>query len=465
MRSTLNQKDNEILFKNQTVDLGFGSNKNDYIEAFLYDTNDNLLETSIVEESDYSIDGESVKLKTGTILRKMGYDRGRYRVRYNFLRKVAGSYETILVDSDNKIWNGAYHIMDDGTIMDGETHSDSTYKKLFIKENKYILHEISPTRTEIRLIGQNIDDKQYQDDLFFAGKDRRKEKVDFSLNFHDEKNVNSEEVLSDSLILKASQDVPKSYAGGLLYLNDVFVEQKIFPPPPPDPSFIPEEETVGDIQARWIFSDLSLVNIRDGSSSTVNNTLNKMFLDFSTESEVNKNLRRGRPTSSVSRRIQSQLALRGHPYKNTVAERKEFYETNRGKTRNRIIRQGIAEQYRTPQFERGKVTLRSVSTKPSETALVRYTWTLSGKDFTQGQSYTGGIQSDKASIVESGGVRYQTESTNGSEITIDLKDNNTDIAVTLRIESKLPDGGKVVSSTLYIPNVIRIVKKGGKTWT
>ena len=41
-----------------------------------------------------------MKLKTGTILRKMGYDRGRFVVKYNFLRRMAGSHETLLVNND-----------------------------------------------------------------------------------------------------------------------------------------------------------------------------------------------------------------------------------------------------------------------------------------------------------------------------------------------------------------------------
>ena len=102
------------------------------------------------------------------------------------------------------------------------------------------------------------------------------------------------------------------------------------------------------------------------------------------------------------------------------------------------------------------IKLKSVSTKPSETALVKYTWTLTGIDFTKGQSYDGTVGPDEAIITESGGVRYQTESTNGSEIEIQLNGNNTDIAVTLEIESKLANGNDV-SSILYIPNVIRTV--------
>ena len=434
MRSALNQKDTEILFKNQSVNLDFGSSKDDYVEVFLYDTNDNLLETNIVEESDYRIDSDGVKLKTGTILRKMGFDRGRYRVKYNFLRKTAGSYETVLVDGDNKIYNGPFHVMDNGNIMKGAEHTDGA-ERLLLKENKYLVQEISPTRTEVRVISQNIDDEKYKNDLFFSGKQRRKEKVDLNLRFINRNSTTDESELEKSVVLRASSNVPQSYLGGLIYLNNAFIEEKIFAEPPLDPSITPEEEVVGDIQARWIFSDTSLTTVRDGTPSTINNTLNKMWLDFSKEEEAQGN---------------------NHPFKTTPFERKLHYEKDRGKTNNRKLRESIASQYQTPVFEKGRIKLKSVSTKPSETSLVKYTWTLSGIDFTKGDSYDGTVGPDEAIITESGGVRYQTESTNGSEIEIQLKGNNTDIAVTLEIESKLANGNDV-SSILYIPNVIRTV--------
>ena len=434
MRSALNQKDTEILFKNQSVNLDFGSSKDDYVEVFLYDTNDNLLETNIVEESDYRIDSDGVKLKTGTILRKMGFDRGRYRVKYNFLRKTAGSYETVLVDGDNKIYNGPFHVMDNGNIMKGAEHTDGA-ERLLLKENKYLVQEISPTRNEVRIISQNIDDEKYKNDLFFSGKQRRKERVDLNLRFINRNSTTDESELEKSVVLRASGNVPQSYLGGLLYLNDSFIEEKIFAEPPLDPSITPEEEVVGDIQARWIYSDTSLTTIRDGTPSTINDTLNKMWLDFSKEEEA----------QGVN-----------HPFKATPSERRLYYEKDRGKASNTIIRRSIARQYQTPVFEKGRIKLKSVSTKPSETALVKYTWTLSGIDFTKGQSYDGPVGTDEAIITESGGVRYQTESTNGSEIEIQLKGNNTDIAVTLEIESKLANGNDV-SSILYIPNVIRTV--------
>ena len=434
MRSALNQKDTEILFKNQTVNLDFGSSKDDYVEVFLYDTNDNLLETNIVEESDYRIDSDGVKLKTGTILRKMGFDRGRYRVKYNFLRKTAGSYETVLVDGDNKIYNGPFHVMDNGNIMKGAEHTDGA-ERLLLKENKYLVQEISPTRNEVRIISQNIDDEKYKNDLFFSGKQRRKERVDLNLRFINRNSTTDESELEKSVVLRASSNVPQSYLGGLIYLNNAFIEEKIFAEPPLDPSITPEEEVVGDIQARWIFSDTSLTTVRDGTPSTINNTLNKMWLDFSKEEEAQGN---------------------NHPFKTTPFERKLHYEKDRGKTNNRKLRESIASQYQTPVFEKGRIKLKSVSTKPSETSLVKYTWTLSGIDFTKGDSYDGTVGPDEAIITESGGVRYQTESTNGSEIEVQLRGNNTDIAVTLEIESKLANGNDV-SSILYIPNVIRTV--------
>ena len=165
--SRLNEIDLELLQTGQTVNLStvenayyggeFTENPNDCVEVLIYDTNNNLIETGIADTTDYSYDSSTgIKLNTGTILRKMGYDRGKYVVKYNFLRKVAGSYETVLVDSDGRIFNGNnYHIMDNGKIMTGETHTDFS-KELFLKEYKYFVHEISPSRTEIRVAPQSI---------------------------------------------------------------------------------------------------------------------------------------------------------------------------------------------------------------------------------------------------------------------------------------------------------------------
>ena len=121
----------------------------------IYDTNDNLLETSVADSEDYYYDSEKdgVKLKTGTILRKLGYDRGRFKVTYNFLRKLAGSYQTVVTDQGGNIFNGDVDV----------NEIDNT---LFIKEDKYITHQISPSRNEIRLVTQNIRDEKYIRDFY-----------------------------------------------------------------------------------------------------------------------------------------------------------------------------------------------------------------------------------------------------------------------------------------------------------
>ena len=75
----------------------------------------------------------------------MGYDRGRFNVLYNFLRKMAGSPQTLVTDVDGQVYNG-------------EVNENEIGNSLFIKEDKYNVHEISDSRTELRLITQNIKD-------------------------------------------------------------------------------------------------------------------------------------------------------------------------------------------------------------------------------------------------------------------------------------------------------------------
>ena len=75
----LNSKDLELTLTGKTVDLSdtknaylggeFLTNSRDYIEVLIYDTNNNFLESAIVNEEDYLYDqSNGIKLKTGTIL-------------------------------------------------------------------------------------------------------------------------------------------------------------------------------------------------------------------------------------------------------------------------------------------------------------------------------------------------------------------------------------------------------------
>ena len=78
MRSDLSLADKQILSTNKRINLNnseyryigglFGTNKNDYVEALIYDADNNLIETSIVNPDDYIINNMGVNLKTGNIL-------------------------------------------------------------------------------------------------------------------------------------------------------------------------------------------------------------------------------------------------------------------------------------------------------------------------------------------------------------------------------------------------------------
>ena len=174
--TNLSDKDAELLVSNDTVQHGtesdnylgppFGTS-DDYIEVLIYDTQNNFLESGVVEPTDYFFDEEEggIKIKTGTVLRKMGYDIGRFKVLYNFLRKVAGSYETVVTDTN-------------GNVISGEIDENEIGSSLFLKENKYNIHEISDSRTELRLITQNIKDEGYLRRFYKLGSKETKFQAD-----------------------------------------------------------------------------------------------------------------------------------------------------------------------------------------------------------------------------------------------------------------------------------------------
>ena len=188
----------------------FLRNARDYIEILVYDTNDNFLESSIVNRNDYVIESyepPKLKLKTGTILRKMGYDRGRFVVKYRFLRKAAGSPEALLIEVSGS--------------------SD-----IIRRENKYPVHEISPSRKEIRLMPQNISNDKYLRDFYNASRIIKKVRsnsanddriLEFVGTTDDEKRASKKlKFVSDDVTL------PHNFIGGTLSLDNSFVTKVIF---------------------------------------------------------------------------------------------------------------------------------------------------------------------------------------------------------------------------------------------
>jgi len=237
--SRLNEVDSNILLTGKDIDFNsteysyldgeFGENPNDYVEVLIHDEEENFIESGIVDKNDYIIStNNDVKLKTGTILRKYGYDRGRYVVKYNFFRKIAGSYENLLVKENQESYVGDYHVMDNGKIMTGTSHNDETSEELSIKENKYLIQEISPSRTELRISAQLIRDRKYLSDFFNLQRDtklissaRLSPNADGTL-----KTVSFAGTVGEDLTKSNKINLPipttTNMVGGTIYLNDVY---------------------------------------------------------------------------------------------------------------------------------------------------------------------------------------------------------------------------------------------------
>ena len=237
MSTGLNEKDKELLITNEPFNYNslennyfggyFGNHTNDYIEVLIMDTSDNILETAIVDKSDYSysVVNGGMKVKTGTVLRKLGYDRGKFKVKYNFFRKLAGSYETVVTDQAGMIYN------------DEVTPDDSRLdKELFLKENKYIVHEISDSRKELRLVTQNIRDEQYVRDFYKLAARNRKVTADSSPSSNIEFAGTAEEKGNSTQIRfiptpgMNESNFEQLMVGGTITIPNFFLVNKIYPP-------------------------------------------------------------------------------------------------------------------------------------------------------------------------------------------------------------------------------------------
>ena len=288
--SRLNKQDLELLQTGQGVDLGsenyaylggeFTENPNDYVEVLIYDNKENFLESAVVDNQDYIIDeGEGIKLKTGTILRKMGYEKGRYIVKYNFLRKVAGSYENILVGPDN---SDTDPVTEKRYIDTFDPNSEADRARigndLFIKEYKYFIHEISPSKQEVRLAVDTIKEPstnhRYLRDFYNMQKTTKRVaslgNEDLGIKFV--KPTNGQE--EDSLELEfntSGNTFTQQMLGGTINLNKAFVTKIITPEPPSvqGSGTDPFEEINSDtLVARFAITNLDQAKVeRSGDAS------------------------------------------------------------------------------------------------------------------------------------------------------------------------------------------------------
>ncbi len=156
----------------------FGNLESDLIEYVLYTV-----------EDDYIASGEiryplPENLDVGQYVRDLGYNRGTYKVVFNFLREIGGSTNAVLVKkSDKSIYTGEWMIDTDGRIL--ASYHDATASngglvpllddygneiELKVADNKYWIQKVSPSRTELRLRpNPAIDDPAYHEQFRLLG--------------------------------------------------------------------------------------------------------------------------------------------------------------------------------------------------------------------------------------------------------------------------------------------------------
>ena len=157
----------------------FGSMaESDFVEIHVYDLNDNLIKSGKISDFEVGSSG-NVILKPGDSLRTMGFISGEYKVVYNFFRDIAGTDDFVLVDTrkDNSgvVYTGPpsytgfnekdYWVNSDGVIFKGQEGDTASPEELDIRELKYFVQEISPSRTEVRLAPLDIKLDKYKDDF------------------------------------------------------------------------------------------------------------------------------------------------------------------------------------------------------------------------------------------------------------------------------------------------------------
>lgn len=153
-------KEKQNYYQPSKVYSSFGRDfTNDYIALHVYDLDDILLVTRIMslDEVGFTEDGTFVDLNIGQHLRNLGFRQGDYKVTYKFLRRLAGRPRTIFVDEKGKIFTGDV----ERKLINGETRyfqktsdeekSTNEPIEVFIREQKYIIAESSPDKSELRI--------------------------------------------------------------------------------------------------------------------------------------------------------------------------------------------------------------------------------------------------------------------------------------------------------------------------
>jgi len=166
----------------------------DFVLLEIFDTQNNLIQYENLPFSSVTINETSnnIEIYPGTHIRDLGFESGTFKLRYSFLRKLAGDESTVLLRTkDNQ--KGEIHtdtsniyITDDGKVYIGteeQFRDNSQYnEQLILEDLKYQIHKISPSRKEVRLKAKNIKGS-YQEDFAKLQESIRLRNVDLGIEF------------------------------------------------------------------------------------------------------------------------------------------------------------------------------------------------------------------------------------------------------------------------------------------
>ncbi len=226
-------------------DLPYGVNPNDIIKVNVYGNSGGLIATSyLTHEQIQSFIGSDipeqpavVAINPGDILRGLGFRRGRFQVTFDFLRVQAGSPFPLLVNKDEKIYKGSFETdQEDGYVYASEDHADSNTvsgAKLYVKENKFIIQDISSDRTELIISPAYINDEDYLEGFRLAAFN--------CLNWFPPEGmtVQFDNAESQYLLFNTEEDLPSSFVNGTIRINNAYFAGK---------RIIPEERELLEVE-------------------------------------------------------------------------------------------------------------------------------------------------------------------------------------------------------------------------
>ena len=146
----------------------FGRLANDYIEYYVYDNDGNFIGS---ENKEGGISQEVVTLNPGIDIRELGLIAGKYRIVYNFVRQRGGQQRVFFLDSEGIVWNGEVR-EEDGQYFKGielDPNNGTTKEEVTVADDDYLIHEISPSRQEIRIIPKSYDVSEYKNGFSSLG--------------------------------------------------------------------------------------------------------------------------------------------------------------------------------------------------------------------------------------------------------------------------------------------------------